>query len=178
MPPSSTASSYVPLASPLPSHPGLSTTKSSHAIPLAAPPIVSAGALSAISALLGASRARETASPRSPGETGRPRRSSLLARRRGDTGAADFSLGPELRLSFPHQRAEEQPPRRVRERTRDPGSLGEDLPPSPVGLPGGWHDSQTATSALLLPPPFLDQTSSAESFEGELLSTRKGGQLG
>ncbi|SCV70480.1 BQ2448_1874 [Microbotryum intermedium] len=48
-----------------------------------------------------------------------------------------------------------------------------ELPPSPIGLPGAWFDDlNTTNSALLLPPPFLDETSSRQSFEG-LLGTRE-----
>lgn len=179
-------SAYRPLASPLPSHPGLSSTKSTHAVPTAHPAHpVSAGALSAISALLGASRARESAATpsRASPNGGLQRRSSLLARRKGDAGAAQFSLGPELGFSLPRARSKEGtqpdddeiPPleqgfRRSREQSRN-DTLGDDLPPSPIGLPGGWKDGPTDTSgALLLPPPFLDDRSTAQSFEGEKLT--------
>lgn len=164
-----TAAAYRPLASPLPSHPGLSSTKSSNALRA---PAVSAGALSAISALLGSNRAKATET--SPRSGGRQRRSSLLARRMGEQ-ASSFSLGQEATLQFPRARSaastaqddlNEIPPleRRARERSRN-DIYEDDLPPSPVGLPGGWLDGQ----ADLLPPPFLDHGSTAQSFEGSLL---------
>ncbi|SCZ87616.1 BZ3500_MvSof-1268-A1-R1_Chr2-2g05082 [Microbotryum saponariae] len=64
--------------------------------------------------------------------------------------------------------------RRASSRTLSMGpETTHELPPSPVGLPGAWFDDINAThSALLLPPPFLDDSSSRQSFEG-LLGTRE-----
>ncbi|KAL8284122.1 hypothetical protein RQP46_004871 [Phenoliferia psychrophenolica] len=61
---------------------------------------------------------------------------------------------------------------RLRTRTASVEENEEDLPPSPVGLPGGWSwAAGDKESALLLPPPFLAADSAADSFDG-LLGTR------
>lgn len=50
------------------------------------------------------------------------------------------------------------------------------IPPSPVPLPGAWpYDfggSSGHDAGLSLPPPFLDETSTAESFDGESLADK------
>jgi hypothetical protein len=62
--------------------------------------------------------------------------------------------------------------RRSRSRlaTQELADEGADLPPSPLGLPGEWtwdeSGKKNKDGALLLPPPFLDEGSSRDSFEG------------
>ena len=59
------------------------------------------------------------------------------------------------------------PEKRQRLRTASAQEEEVDLPPSPVGLPGGWSwDGDTRSEALLLPPPFLDDQSTKDSFDG------------
>lgn len=165
MPLDAASGSYRPLQTPLPSHPGLSTRKSSYAADSlqasnAGSLAASTSALSAISALLGQSRT-SAASGRQP--------SSLLTRRRGKDSAGDFSLDRLGARSL----GEDLPPvgadgRREKLRRVEPEH---DMPPSPVGLPGAWIDRPSDShGALLLPPPFLDDRSTPQSFEGEIKS--------
>lgn len=149
-------------------------------------PATAPGALSALSAiLLGHNAKRASSDSVGPSKA----QASLLARRRGVAGADALELGADFGLPFPPSRysaasranvrstisdAEIPPldaaPRRTRTRTAEESDS--DLPPSPVGLPGGWswdaegRTRHTRDGALLLPPPFLDEGSSRDSFEG------------
>lgn len=148
-------------------------------------PAQPSGALSALSTIL-------LGQPQRPSQA-----RSLLERRRGLKTEERFNLGTSLEdlrstpSRWPTGQAPAARPRptapadllaerdgdvprleeemragRRRERSGDGEASEEDLPPSPVGLPGGWS-WDAKSSSLLLPPPFLDQHSSADSFEGD-----------
>lgn len=180
---SSVPNEYRPLATALPSHPGFATRKSSRAVDttdhdIDAPAASAGSALSAISSLLLGGQTSNRAHTQSQA-TGNP--SSLLTRRRGKDSANNFSLGNAFDLTFLRARSTKNDERREsiaqlpsehlqvrRKKTpmhRD--EAAEDLPPSPVGLPGAWFDQLSDShGALLLPPPFLDGHSTPQSFEG------------
>ncbi|KAK4047384.1 hypothetical protein OIV83_005431 [Microbotryomycetes sp. JL201] len=185
-----------PLDQPLPSHPGLSSRTSSRPDHHGLPHVqrnVSAGALSTLSLLLGSSSSNNSIRPASSRtHTGEKQlESNLLKRRRGPGSTDTFNLGP-LSSLWPGARStndsidssklgglghtDEHQANIARKAKPKSSALDcdedSDLPPSPVGLPGAWTHGPTETEgALLLPPPFLDDRSTKESFEG-VLGTR------
>ncbi|KAK4702525.1 hypothetical protein P7C70_g3697, partial [Phenoliferia sp. Uapishka_3] len=177
--------SYHQLSQPHPSHPALSNYNPSHQ-----QPIQPFGALSALSAILGS--APQPQQPPTKGPSALLARRRAVSGQ-VDEG---FSLGVDLehlrakpaRWPKEKERASKKATtsaKPMRERDGDVplfgtaaseglrggngrGSEGdeEDLPPSPVGFPGAWTWDGKEKSALLLPPPFLDEKSSRDSFDG------------
>ncbi|KAM0786453.1 hypothetical protein ACM66B_001915 [Microbotryomycetes sp. NB124-2] len=188
--PIGSASSFKPLNAPLPSHPGLSSRRSSHASHTELPHArrnVSQGALSTLSLLLTSSATHGSHTAAAPSSRSQTQAESNLLKRRRGSGTVDvFNLGP-LSSLWPGARSAttddmqfdqvgHHDPALVRrqnsERISSERADDRDLPPSPVGLPGAWTQGATETEgALLLPPPFLDDRSTKESFEG-VLGTR------
>ncbi|KAK4055902.1 hypothetical protein OIO90_003159 [Microbotryomycetes sp. JL221] len=188
------------LGAPLPSHPGLHSRRPStkhdnqkcnnddveQGLPTVPP-----GALAALSLLInGAASSSAMTRPsaqqldRKTGTSSQSvdgtRHSSLLSRRNGSVTSFHLgsfaSLWPSAR-SPPRQSVTRSQPQRGalssrRDLARKHDSIDADLPPSPVGLPGAWiYGSSDTSGALLLPPPFLDDRSTKESFQG-VLGTR------
>lgn len=171
---------YRPLATPLPSHPGLSSSKSSFFRPAtlpdeAVPPAPAQGALSTISLLLGSHKARH---PTHRSTTTTTTTQPTLLERRGVSEELSLGLRRSCNnLSSPRSRKDqerqeqqddaipslEEETRRIRRGGTVEDHMDGDLPPSPVGLPGAWLDNP---ADALLPPPFLDDSSTKQSFEG------------